>query len=151
MSGFALTLAIWSTIAVVAVFGVVVHEIGHYGAASVLGYDAHIVVRRCGFQVGVGTLWSSDRLPPPSHRMLVTAAGPLASLAAGAAGALAYWPFGVIVAGIGLAQLIPLPHSDGVKLLRDIADHFSGARTGHRELLGQAVVVRDAAQRRERR
>lgn len=98
--------------------GLAVHECGHWWAARALGYDARIVVR----WLGPGTVWATcGRRPSRRHRMVVSAAGPAASVAA-AVWMVAWWtpcwPLAVVVANVGLLQLLPLPRSDGMSLLR---------------------------------
>jgi hypothetical protein len=96
----------------VVAFGVLVHEEGHLLAARLLGYDARLTWR----WQGPGVEWSGARARV-RDRALVTAAGPAASAVAGVVLWPLFWPFAVLVAMVGVAQLVPLPYSDGARLL----------------------------------
>lgn len=89
----------------------VVHEAGHYAAARLLGYPARLIFCRKGPGIEWGT---NERISPPGDRFAVAAAGPGVSMLAGGLMMVAGVEWGSIVGIVGLMQLLPLPHSDGM-------------------------------------
>jgi len=99
------------------VIGLAIHEAGHFFAARSLGYPAKIVLTRR----GPGTQWGSDDVESSRRdRLLVTLAGPLASAAGGMVLLAAGYPLWPLVAYVGLVQLLPLPHADGLRAWRTL-------------------------------
>jgi membrane-associated protease RseP (regulator of RpoE activity) len=92
------------------------HELGHWSAARALGYPARIVMTFA----GPGTLWGSDTtISPRAHRMIVSAAGPVASAVLAVS---AYVSGGLVLAACSAMvlapQLVPVGRSDAANFIR---------------------------------
>lgn len=106
-------------LAVVAVV-LVVHEAGHAAAAIVLGIPARPIVTRHGVGMAIG---SDDRRLTRSEICITASAGPIANVAFAAVAAAA--GVGLLVLPsilFGLFCLIPVPRSDGHRLLHGYGD-----------------------------
>lgn len=90
---------------------VLVHEEGHYLAARCLRYPAKFKLR--------GVKWGSDDvLSPPSHRMIVAAAGPLASfLFFFEALELGWSNLAVATLLMAVVNIIPFKYGDGRNII----------------------------------
>lgn len=105
------------------VFAMIAHESGHYAAARLGGMNAAPRIRwgfiSVGYWIGSGEI--PYRLPTRREAAVIAAAGPLVNLALFSTAVRFGW-YDAIPANmlLGLANLIPLPGTDGRAILRGL-------------------------------
>jgi Zn-dependent protease len=103
-------LAIW-------IVATLLHEAGHVFAALLLGVRCHAI----GWTRWLSAYTLRDRHPHPKLDRVITLAGPAASFAiVFVASVFGRFEFAQMSFCIAITNLLPLPHSDGRRLLEDL-------------------------------